>query len=163
MHIMDSFGTLISSFCEKTGLALQSDKDGSVDLVVDGLDVSVQYRPDKDDCVLFTLPLYDTEPELCMMRRALELAANGAGTGGHFLGIKEGMFVLSSVVKMDGLSAEGCAERLISLANTTRRVAERIASAVVEEVAEHAEKEELGGVPDMDDTEAVPSEFAIRV
>lgn len=160
---MNSFETLISGFCEKTGLALQSGKDGSVDLVVDGLDVSVQYRQDKDDCVLFTLPLYDTEPEPCMMRRALELAANGAGTGGHFLGIKEGMFVLSSVVKTDGLSAEGFAERLISLANTTRHVAESLASAVAEDVAERVEKDESGVFPDVDETDGTSPEFAIRV
>lgn len=160
---MDSFETLLSEFCEKTGLALQSSKDGSVDLVVDGFDVSVQYRSDKDDCVLFTLPLYDTEPEPCMMRRALELAANGAGTGGHFLGIKEGMFVLSSVVKMDGLSAEVFAERLISLANTTRRVAESLASAVAEDVVERVEKEESGVVLDVDESNGASPEFAIRV
>ncbi len=80
---MNSFEALISEFAEKTGLSLQSVKDGGVDLVVDGVDVSVQYRQDKDDCVMFTLPLDDTEPDARMARRALELAANGAGTGGH--------------------------------------------------------------------------------
>lgn len=69
---MDPFESLVSEFAGKAGLALQSGKDGSVDLVVDGVDVSVQYRPDRGDCVLFTLPLYDAEPEPCMQRRALE-------------------------------------------------------------------------------------------
>lgn len=163
MHIMDAFDALISEFCGKTGLALQAAVDGSVNLVVDGLDVSVQYRPDRDDCVMFALPLYDAEPEPCIMRRALELAANGAGTGGHFLGIKEGMFILSSVVKMEGLSTEGFAERLISLANTTRRVAESLASAVAEDVAGHVETEDAGGVPPRGDDGRDPSELAIRV
>ena len=67
------------------------------------------------------------------MRRALELSVNGAATGGHFLGIKEGMFVLSSVVKVDGLSAEDFAERLVSLANATRRVADSLAATVAED------------------------------
>lgn len=160
---MDSFKTLISEFCKKAGLALQPGKDGSVDLVVDGLDVSVQYRPDRDDCVMFTLPLYDAEPEPCMMRRALELAANGAGTDGHYLGIKEGMFLLSSAVKIDGLSADDFAERLISIANATRRVAESLASSVAEDVAEHVEREEAGFVPGRDDEEIGSPEFAIRV
>lgn len=160
---MNSFETLITEFCAKTGIALQSGKDGSVDLVVDGLDVSVQYRQDKDDCVLFTLPVHDTEPEPCMIRRALELAANGVGTGGHFLGIKEGMFVLSSVVKMDGLSAEGFAERLIFLANMTRHVAERLASAVAEDVVKHVEREDADAVPAVDGMDGPPSSFAIRV
>ena len=44
---MDPFESLVSEFAGKAGLALQSGKDGSVDLVVDGVDVSVQYRPDR--------------------------------------------------------------------------------------------------------------------
>jgi hypothetical protein len=131
---MNAFELLVSEFAEKTGLALRTGKDGGVDLVVDGVDVSVQFRPDRGDCILFTLPLYDAEPEPCMQRRALELAANGSGTGGHFLGIKEGMFVLSSVVKPDELSAEDFAKRLIALAAATRRVAGGIAAAVAEDV-----------------------------
>lgn len=155
---MDAFETVIKKFCEDAGLALPPIKDGSVDFVVDGLCVSVQYRPGSDDCVMFTLPLYDTEPEPCTMLRALELGVNGTATGGHFLGIKEGMFVLSSVVKIDGLSAEEFAERLVSLANATRRVADSLAAAVAEDVSARAEREEshsgAGGVP---------SGFAIRV
>ena len=108
---MDPFESLVSEFAGKAGLALQSGKDGSVDLAVDGVDVSVQYRPDRGDCVMFTLPLYDAEPEPCMQRRALELAADGSGTGGHFLGIRDGMFVLSSVARPDELSVEEFAKR----------------------------------------------------
>ena len=157
---MDTFETVISDFCEKSGLARPPVKDGSVDFTVDGLCVSVQYRSDRDDCVMFTLPLYDTEPEPCLMRRALELDVNGAATGGHFLGIKEGMFVLSSVVKVDGLSAENFAERLVSLANTTRRVADSLAATVAEDVAERAEREESRDGAGAGDA---PAEFAIRV
>ena len=153
---MNSFEALISDFAEKTGLSLQSVKDGDVDLVVDGVDVSVQYRQDKDDCVMFTLPLDDMEPDARMSRRALELAANGAGTGGHFLGVKEGMFVLSSVARLGGLSAEDFAERLLALAAATRRVAEALALAVAEGVAEGAGAEEPGA-----DGDAPPE--AIRV
>ena len=73
---MDPFESLVSEFAGKAGLALQSGKDGSVDLVVDGVDVSVQYRPDRGDCVLFTLPLYDAEPEPCIQRRGSGQATN---------------------------------------------------------------------------------------
>ena len=134
MSAMNSFDSLISDFAEKTGVPLDSARAsaGSVDLVVDGIDVSVLYRPDRDDCVMFTLPLGDMVPEPPMERRALELSANGAGTDGHFLGIKAGAFVLSSVASVNGLSAEDFATRLVSLANATRRVAESLALAVAE-------------------------------
>ena len=69
-----------------------------------------------------------------MQRRALELAANGAGTGGHFLGIKEGMFVLSAIVPLAGLSAEDFGKRLIALADVSHRVGEQLALAVGEAV-----------------------------
>ena len=129
---MNSFESLISDFANKAEISLGSASDSSVDLVVDGIDVSVQYRPDHDDCVMFTLPLGDMVPEPPMERRALELSANGAGTGGHFLGIKEGAFVLSSVAQVSGLSAEDFASRLIALANVMRRVAESLVLAVAE-------------------------------
>ena len=152
--MMNSFETLISDFAEKAGLSLQSVKDGSVDLVVDGIDVSVQYRPDNDDCVMFTLPLDDTEPDDRMARRALELSANGAGTRGHFLGIKEGMFVLSSVARLGGFSAEDFAERLLALAAATRSVAEALVSAVAEGLAEDGDARETGSVPAADAAES---------
>jgi len=160
---MNSFEALISDFAEKTGLSLQSVKDGSVDLVVDGVDVSVQYRQAKDDCVMFTLPLDDTEPDDRMVRRALEISANGAGTGGHFLGIKEGMFVLSSVAQLGGFSAEEFAERLLALAAATRRVAETLALAVAEGVAESIAAEGPGAVPAADGAEGKAPIDAIRV
>ena len=161
--MMNAFETLISDFAEKAGLSLQTVKDGSVDLVVDGIDVSVQYRPDNDDCVLFTLPLDDTEPDDRMARRALELSANGAGTGGHFLGIKEGMFVLSSIAQLGGLSAEDFAERLLALAAATRRVAEALALAVAEGVAEDEEAKGPTSFPAADGAEGGSSFDAIRV
>jgi hypothetical protein len=58
-----------------------------------------------------------------MLRRALEIAADGEGTRGHFLGMREGMLVLSSVVKSADLSAEEFGMRLLDLAAASRGVA----------------------------------------
>ena len=111
---MDTFETVISDFCEKAGLARPPVKDGSVDFVVDGLCVSVQYRPDRDDCVMFTLPLYDTEPEPCLMRRALELSVNGAATGGHVLGINRILSIAGGVLLISSLAVGLYAVRSVS-------------------------------------------------
>ncbi len=85
------------------------------DLEADGVAVCAQYRAERDDCVVFSLPLEDTEPDGPMLRRAIELAANGGGTDGFFLGLKEGMFMLSAVLPLGGLSAEEFGRRLIAL------------------------------------------------
>ena len=81
------------------------------------------HRPDRDDCVIFALPVEDLEPDERMLRRALEIAADGEGTRGHFLGMREGMLVLSSVVKPGELSAEEFGMRLLGLAAASRDVA----------------------------------------
>jgi hypothetical protein len=65
----------------------------------------------------------DLELDERMLRRALEIAADGEGTHGHFLGMREGMLVLSSVVKPGELSAEEFGIRLLDLAAATRDVA----------------------------------------
>jgi hypothetical protein len=151
---MNSFETLIAQFAEKTSLALTAKQDGSVDLVVDGIDVSVQSRPDRDDCVIFTLPVDDTEIDLATARRALELAANGEGTEGHYLGVKAGMFVLSAIVPLAGLSSEDFANRLITLARASRYVAREIALALAPEGGP-------GAVPAIDSSP--PESFFLRV
>ena len=132
---MTPFSSLVAEFSEKTGVTLGKPGADSFDIIADGILVSVQYRPDKDDCIIFTLPLGDMEPEPAMLRRALELAANGAGTGGHFLGIREGMFVLSAIVPLAGMSADAFGQRLIALADISHRVGEQLALAVGEAVA----------------------------
>ena len=132
---MTPFSSLVAEFAEKTGVTPGEPGADSFDIMADGILVSVQYRQEKDDCIIFTLPLGDMEPDAAMQRRALELAANGAGTGGHFLGIKEGMFVLSAIVPLAGLSAEDFGKRLIALADVSHRVGEQLALAVGEAVA----------------------------
>ena len=148
---MTSFSSLVAEFAEKTGVTPGNPGADNFDIVADGILVSVQYRQDKDDCIIFTLPLRDMEPDPAMLRRALELAANGAGTGGHFLGIKEGMFVLSAIVPLAGLSAEDFGKRLIALADVSHRVGEQLALAVGEAVT--AANASLAAPPEPDKAE----------
>ncbi|MBR4251794.1 MAG: type III secretion system chaperone [Kiritimatiellae bacterium] len=112
---MNPFDALLADFAQKTGLEFGGPGTDNLDLEADGVAVCAQYRAERDDCVVFSLPLEDTEPDGPMLRRALELAANGGGTDGFFLGLKEGMFMLSAVLPLGGLSAEEFGRRLIAL------------------------------------------------
>ena len=117
------FEKLLAEFVEKTGVKTDGAGPNSIDVIADDVMVSAQYRPDRDDCVIFTLPVEDLELDERMLRRALEIAADGECTHGHFLGMREGMLVLSSVLKPVEISAEEFGIRLLDLAAAARDVA----------------------------------------
>ena len=129
---MNAFETLVADFAEKTGVAPCKHGADNIDVEADGVVVSAQYRAERDDCVIFSLPLEDAEPDGPMLRRALELAADGAGTGGHFLGLREGMFMLSAVLPLAGLSADDFGRRILMLAAASKRVADELSRASAE-------------------------------
>ena len=129
---MNAFATLVADFAEKTGVEPGKPGADSIDVVADGVAVSAQYRADRDDCVIFSLPLEDAQPDGPMLSRALELAANGAGTDGHFLGLREGMFMLSAVLPLAGLSADDFGRRILMLAAASKRVADELSRASAE-------------------------------
>jgi hypothetical protein len=141
---MNAFATLMADFAEKTGVELGKPGADSFDVEADGVFVSAQYRADRNDCVIFTLPLEDMVPDGPMLRRALELAANGAGTDGHFLGIREGMFMLSAVLPLDGLSTEEFGRRLLALAAASKRVADALSQPSAESGDAPADSHEDG-------------------
>ena len=114
--IPNSSATLVADFAEKTGVEPGKLGADNFDVEADGVVVSAQYRAERDDCVIFSLPLEDAQPDGPMLRRALELAANGTGTDGHFLGLREGMFMLSAVLPLAGLSADDFGRRILMLA-----------------------------------------------
>ena len=129
---MNAFEELMEDFASKTGIAAGGPGADSIDVEADGVVVSAQYRVEHDDCVIFSLPLEDMIPNEPMLRRALELAANGGGTGGHFLGLKEGMFMLSAILPLKGLSAEEFGQRLLALAAASKRIADALVRASAE-------------------------------
>ena len=129
---MNAFATLVADFAEKTGVEPRKLGADNFDVEADGVVVSAQYRAERDDCVIFSLPLEDAEPDGPMLRRALELAANGTGTDGHFLGLREGMFMLSAVLPLAGLSADDFGRRILMLAAASKRVADELSRASAE-------------------------------
>ena len=84
--------------------------------------------PEPGDAVDHTLG----KPDGPMLRRALELAANGTGTDGHFLGLREGMFMLSAVLPLAGLSADDFGRRILMLAAASKRVTDELSRASAE-------------------------------
>lgn len=129
---MNAFATLVADFAEKTGVEPGKLGADNFDVEADGVVVSAQYRAERDDCVIFSLPLEDVRPDGPMLRRALELAANGTGTDGHFLGLREGMFMLSAVLPLAGLSADDFGRRILMLAAASKRVADELSRASAE-------------------------------
>ena len=129
---MNAFATLVADFAEKTGVEPGKLGADNFDVEADGVVVSAQYRAERDDCVIFSLPLEDAQPDGPMLRRALELAADGVGTDGHFLGIREGMFTLSAVLPLAGLSADDFGRRILMLAAASKRVADELSRASAE-------------------------------
>lgn len=116
----------MTDFARQTGVVAGEPGANSIDVEADGVVVSAQYRAEHDDCVIFSLPLEDTIPDEAMLRRALELAANGDGTGGHFLGLREGMLMLSTVLPLKGLSTEEFGMRMLVLASVSKTVADTL-------------------------------------
>ena len=129
---MTVFEELIAEFAEKTGQEMQPGKDGAISLDVDNELVTVQWRPEKDDVVMFTFPCGDMPPERATMKKALELTANGIGTKGHILGLVDDVFVLSGFMKLSGATVKDFATRLIALAETARNVSSMLGRAVAE-------------------------------
>ncbi len=136
---MHPFTILSKQFAELVGLPPPEEDSDCLDLEVDSRWVTVQYRQETDDVVLFTLPLADQLPEPPMLRRALELAANGRGTDGHFLGIQDNAFLLSATLPMENLTAEELAARLLRLAKASQSVAQALLAAVAEDIAQTQE------------------------
>ena len=54
---MNAFATLVADFAEKTGVEPGKLGADNFDVEADGVVVSAQYRAERDDCVIFSLPL----------------------------------------------------------------------------------------------------------
>ena len=137
---MTLFEALVSELAAATGLPLEPDARDACSLETDGLIVTLQYRREHDEVALFapvTEPGVDLPPET--LRKALTLACNGAGTRGAYLGLFDGVLLLSTFTPLEGLTAETLAGRILALADTALAVRESLAGSVTEPAE--------GGVP----------------
>ena len=142
------FERLMAEFGEAAGVETRPDAQGTVWIDTDGVMVTVQYRQEHDDIVIFSLPLSGEIADETMMRRALELSAAGLGTGGFYIGLHDGYLTLSTVIPLEGLDAETLAKRLLDLSSATTRVTNSITATVAETSAARYEAhkiQEAGG------------------
>lgn len=137
---MNAFDKLISEFAGMTGLEVAPDANDSCMLESNGVFITIQYRGEADDVVMFApVALQDDERfSAAVCEKALSLAYDGKGTGGAFLGLFDGAFILSLHVPMEGLDAPTLGVRLAAFADVAESISAEIAavSAYADEPAE---------------------------
>jgi hypothetical protein len=69
----------------------------------------------------------------------------GDGTDGHFLGLKEGMLMLSAVLPLEGLDADEFGRRMLVLAAASHRVADALSHASADGAGPAAARQDPGG------------------
>ncbi len=126
---MTPFSTLISSLAASTNLPLEIDAQDACTLETDGLFVTLQYRRERDDVVLFA-PVTEAGDELSpeTLRTALTLACHGEGTKGNFLGLFDGTLILSTFAPLEGLTPESLGAKVLAFADAALDVRDALAA-----------------------------------
>ena len=131
---MNTFESLVADFAKMTGLPLSPDERGGCALETDGLVITIQYRAEADDIVIFA-PVTDPEaperPTKAMLEKALALAHDGTYTAGATLGLFDGELILSVHIPIQGLDAETLGAKLSAFADAAVSVRAEIAAAAV--------------------------------
>lgn len=151
---MTPFGHLIAEFAAATGVELEPDAQDSCTLSTDRVSVTVQYRRDGDEVVVFA-PVAEADVEgsgfpAAVLAKALALAYDGRGTGGAFLGLfSRNALVLTLHLPFEGLDAETLGVRLAAFTEVAEGVAAELeAAAGTAEAPPGGEPEVLGPLQD---------------
>lgn len=129
---MTPFAHLISEFAAATGLELAADEHESCTLVSDRLALTIQHRRETDEVLLFA-PVAEADGggafPTAVLRRALELAFDGRGTVGAFLGLAGEELAMSVSLPFGGLDAATLAVRVMAFADAAGGVAAELEAA----------------------------------
>ena len=130
---MSAFTSLMEEFSAATGVDAKVDAGEACTLEANGLLLTVQFLPEKDEVVLFS-PVWEPEmegmpPSPATMRAALELNYDGKETGGAFLGLFEESLILSVHLPMAGLDGKGLGIHLMAFFDVAAGVAATLAQA----------------------------------
>lgn len=128
---MTVFDKLLADFAAMTGLQVAADAQNSCQLETSDLLITLQYRGQADDLVIFA-PVTDSgEAEglsPAQYKKALSLAYDSKGTSGASLGLFNGELVLSVHLPMSGLDAETLGVRLTAFTDAAISVRAEIAA-----------------------------------
>lgn len=148
---MTIFDKLLADFAAMTGLEVAADAQNSCQLETDGLIITLQYRSEADDLVIFA-PVTDSEEpgglSAAQCKKALSLAFDGKGTSGASLGMFNDELVISVHLPMSGLDAETLGVRLTAFTDAAVSVRAEIAAMAGDEgnveAAPAAEQDGIG-------------------
>ena len=123
---MNPFETVIKDLAEITGLPLQVEADDSCTLETNDMMITMQYRRELDNVIIFAPVMVAEEEERLpygVLQKALELSYEGKGTHNAFLGMFNGALVLSVLLPMNGLDADSLAVRILAFTDTAQGIA----------------------------------------
>ena len=126
---MEKAKLLIQELAQLAGTELEFQENAICELAVEGRLLLLRYRPEDDDWLYFGF-VTDGEEELSaeQLKKALSLNLFGAETYGLHLGLFAQSLILSGTVPMDGLNAEGLAEKLLFLSKCIAQLSEKLQS-----------------------------------
>ena len=139
---MSIFDNLVDEFAAMTGLPVALDGHDFFTLRSNDVEITVQYRCATDDVVLVTPVAGQDGEELsgAVYVKALELAYNGHGTAGAFLGLLDGALILTRHLPLQGLDAPMLGIRLTEFADAAETLKAELAA--VQEQSDYPAEEE---------------------
>ena len=144
---MKPFEALMKGFTMATGLPMQISVDDSCSLETEGMIITMQYRQESDDIVIFAPVMTPDEDETLpngVLRKALELSYNGKGTHGAFLGLFEGALVLSDAVSTQGLNVDILCAHIIAFTEIAQSIAHELETVLTEQGGYESQKKDEG-------------------
>lgn len=117
---------LIGELSELIGVALSFDDNGACEVKVDGYELAMYYRADRDTWLVFSVIADGGVEELPRgtLVKALELGLCGEGVQGCHIGLSGNQLVLSSEISSCDLTAKDFAESLLGFSRKLTAVSQ---------------------------------------
>jgi hypothetical protein len=125
---MEKAKLLINELAKLTSTEINFTAENICEIVVEDCLILLRYRPKDNDWLYFGVVLESEELSRETLEKALALNLFGAETLGLHLGLFVQSLILSGTVPMDGLNAEGLAEKLLFLSKCIAKLSEKLQS-----------------------------------